>query len=141
MRSPRPQSTTGLYWLIITFVLLLIAASRLLRLHEFRLNPDEVWSVWQTFGTFDQILHWTPYDWPPLYYLTVGVWWRGTSLVPESLRLLSMLIFMLGAAFSYKIGQRLSGHGATGTIARSIARQAALLAAADRADEMCGQSK
>ncbi len=97
------------YWLIITALLLIISASRLLRLGEIQMNPDEIWSVWQTFGTPSQIIQWTPYDWPPLYYLLIGTWWRITSLIPESLRLLSMLIFLIGTTFTYKIGRRLGG--------------------------------
>ena len=91
-------------------VLLLVAASRLLRLNEIRMNPDEIWSVWQTFGTYQQILNWTPYDWPPLYYLVIGGWWRLTGLHPVGLRLLSLLVFMLGAAFLYRVGRRMFSH-------------------------------
>ncbi len=90
-------------WLAVTGVLLLVAASRLLRLHEIRMNPDEIWSVWQTFGTPQQILAWTPYDWPPLYYLIIGLWWRLTSLHPFALRLLSMLFFVVGTAAVYRV--------------------------------------
>lgn len=96
----------------ITAILLLIAASRLLRLDELRMNPDEIWSVWQTFGSFQQILDWTPYDWPPFYYLIVGGWWRITSLHPSALRLLSMLIFLIGAAFVYRSLRLMHSHRA-----------------------------
>src|SRR5687767_15824117 len=37
--------------LLIAAIFLLIAASRIVRLDYRELHPDEVWSVWQTFGT------------------------------------------------------------------------------------------
>ena len=54
--------------------LLILAASRLIALNGLELNTDEVWSIWQSFGTPEQIIRWTPYDWPPLYYLILGGW-------------------------------------------------------------------
>ena len=98
-----PKAKITRVWPVITGLLLLVAASRLLRLHEIRMNPDEIWSMWQTFGTPQQILAWTPYDWPPLYYLTIGLWWRLTSVHPFALRLLSMLFFLLGTAAVYRV--------------------------------------
>jgi len=99
-------------WLVILAVLLLIAASRFTRLDEMALNPDEIWSAWQTLGTPAQILEWTPYDWPPLYYLTLGAWRQLTSPYPTTLRVLSALAFMIGAAFVYRIMRRLRGSSA-----------------------------
>ncbi|MBZ0292107.1 MAG: glycosyltransferase family 39 protein [Anaerolineae bacterium] len=93
-------------------LVLLIAISRLLRLHELRMNPDEIWSVWQTFGSFQQILNWTPYDWPPLYYVIVGGWWRVAGLHPVALRLLSILVFLIGVAFIYRVMRLLQNHRA-----------------------------
>jgi hypothetical protein len=96
-------------WGAASAALLLIAASRLLRLNELPLNPDEIWSVWQTLGTPADILRWTPYDWPPGYYLTLGAWRSLTSLHSQSLRLLSVLAFMLGAAFVFRLLRRWRG--------------------------------
>jgi hypothetical protein len=104
------QRRQAVRWLLITLLLLLVAASRFTRLHELRMNPDEVWSVWQTFGTAQQILDWTPYDWPPLYYLATGLWWRLTAPHPEILRLLSVLVFMLGTACLYRLVRHLRDH-------------------------------
>ena len=44
----------------------------LLVLHQIRMGGDEIWSVWQSLGTPQQIMDWTPYDWTPGYYLTLG---------------------------------------------------------------------
>ncbi len=88
--------------------LLLLAASRISRLDDLRMNQDEIWAVWQTFGTPVQIVQWTPYDWPPLYYLTLGAWRALTDLHPVILRYLSALLFLLGAAFLYRAARRLA---------------------------------
>ncbi len=97
----------GRFWTLITVVLLFVAASRLLRLNDVALNPDEIWSVWQSLGTPTQVIQWTPYDWPPLYYLTLGAWRQVAGIYPVSLRLLSALIFPLGAVFLFRVMQRL----------------------------------
>lgn len=47
---------------LLTLTLLLVAASRLLRLDDLTMNPDEVWSIRQTFGSVGDILRWTPCD-------------------------------------------------------------------------------
>src|SRR5690606_4825880 len=48
---------------MLVVALLLIAAARTMRLTTFEMHHDEVWSVWQTFGTPAQIIDWTPFDW------------------------------------------------------------------------------
>ena len=73
------------------------------------MNPDEVWSVWQTFGTPEQIMHWTPYDWPPGYYLTLGLWRRLTGQHPIMLRYLSILAFLIGSSCLFRLSRRLHG--------------------------------
>mgnify|MGYP000400860976 CR=1 FL=1 len=101
-------------WIIFTatILLLLIAASRVLRLDSLGMNPDEVWSVWQTFGTPSQILRWTPYDWPPGYYLTLGLWRGLSGQHPIILRYLSVLAFLIGNSFLFRAVQRLRGTNA-----------------------------
>jgi len=100
-------------WVILTAAcLLLIAASRILRLSEMGMNPDEIWSVWQTFGTPMQIIQWTPNDWPPGYYLTLGAWRAFNGQHPIVLRYLSVLAFLIGSSFLLRVGRRLCGMGA-----------------------------
>jgi hypothetical protein len=101
-------------WIVIPLacMLVVIAASRIMRINEMAMYPDEVWSIWQTFGTPQQILAWTPYDWPPGYYLTLGAWRALTGAYPIVARYLSILAFMIGAASLYRVMRRLSGERA-----------------------------
>lgn len=92
---------------VLIVVLLIIAASRFLRLNDTPMHPDEIWSVWQTLGTPDQVLRWTPYDWPPGYFLTLMTWRHFTGIHPVALRLLSALAFLIGAAALYRAARRL----------------------------------
>lgn len=73
------------------------------------MNPDEIWSVWQTFGTPAEIIRWTPYDWPPGYYLALGAWRSVAGSYPAVLRAFSALVFMTGAAFMFRVMRRLRG--------------------------------
>jgi hypothetical protein len=93
-------------------LLLIIAASRIV--HFATLNPDvdEVWSIWQTFGTPQQILQWTPYDWPPTYYLILGTWKELVGIHPLVLRTLSLLAFLPGVAFFYRFSRRVFNENA-----------------------------
>jgi hypothetical protein len=104
-----PRSTVVL---LAGVILLLVAASRMLRLDELKMNQDEIWAVWQTLGSPAQIIRWTPYDWPPLYYLLLGAWRGLTGLHPIILRYSSVLIFLLGSAFLYRSARRLAGERA-----------------------------
>ncbi|MFN8451695.1 MAG: glycosyltransferase family 39 protein [Anaerolineae bacterium] len=99
--------------LLLALVLLLIAASRAFRLDATvtEVTVDEVWSVWQGLGTPDQIIQWTPYDWTPGYYLTLGAWRALVGLHPVALRWLSLLAFVIGAAALYRVARRLRGDG------------------------------
>jgi hypothetical protein len=100
------------FWIVITGLLLLVAASRLTRLTDLTMNRDEVWSVWQTFGTPTQIILWTPYDWPPLYYLALAAWRSVASMYPAALRAFSTLMFPLGAVFLFRVMRRWRGQQA-----------------------------
>lgn len=93
-------------WLLLTLVFLGIITSRLVRLDDMTMNRDEIWSVWQTLGTPQQIVQWTPYDWPPLYYLMLGAWRGVVGMVPAMLRALSALLFPVGAACIYRVMRR-----------------------------------
>ncbi|MBZ0279043.1 MAG: glycosyltransferase family 39 protein [Anaerolineae bacterium] len=100
-------------WIVLMGLLLLvISASRVTRIAEMTMNRDEVWSAWQTFGTPGEIIRWTPYDWPPLYYLTLGGWRALAGAQPVVLRYLSNLVFLIGAASLYRVGRRLRGDSA-----------------------------
>jgi hypothetical protein len=98
-------------WILFAVIalLLLIAASRVLRFGGLTMNPDEVWSVWQTFGTPGQILQWTPYDWPPGYYLSLGLWRGLSGQFPIILRYLNVLILVIGLSCLFRVVNRLRG--------------------------------
>ncbi|HVU11602.1 MAG TPA: glycosyltransferase family 39 protein, partial [Phototrophicaceae bacterium] len=96
----------------ITAVLLVVAASRIIHITSLTMNWDEVWSIWQTFGSASDIIRWTPPDWPPLYFLFVGAWKDYAGIEPVVLRVSSLLVSMLGAAFTYRAARRLGGERA-----------------------------
>ncbi|MDQ7035120.1 MAG: glycosyltransferase family 39 protein [Anaerolineae bacterium] len=90
-----------------TMTLLLIAASRLLLLADLSFDHDEVWSIWQTFGSPQEIIARTPFDWSPLFYLTLGAWRLLVGIRPIALRLSSVLAFMLSVALTYHLARKL----------------------------------
>lgn len=89
--------------LTITVVLLVIAASRITRLNTLEMDEDEIWSIWQTFGTPSQVVAWTPYDWSPAPYLTVWTWQALTGIHPFTVRLLTIYGFLLAMALLYRV--------------------------------------
>lgn len=97
------------YLFALVILLLVVFASRVVRLNTLQLDRDEVWSVWQTFGSPADIIKWTPYDWSPLYYLVVGFWRALTGIHPFVLRLLSVYTFMIAMTFLYRLTRRLYG--------------------------------
>lgn len=108
MNTNNPSRPVQQYSLIFLSVLLLIlAASRFIALHGLELNTDEVWSIWQSFGTPEQIICWTPYDWPPGYYLLLGGWKIFVGIQPFVYHYLSILIFLLSIALLYRVIRRL----------------------------------
>jgi hypothetical protein len=110
MQDVSSQTTRRLpslvFCLIAAAVLLIIAAGHILPLDTLELDIDEVWSIWQGFGSPAEIIRWTPYDWPWLYYLTLAGWQRLVGLDPLALRYLSVLAFMPGAALMFRVLRR-----------------------------------
>ncbi|MFC1960593.1 glycosyltransferase family 39 protein [Chloroflexota bacterium] len=93
-------------WLMVTsLVLLLIAAAHILLLDGMEIGGDEAWSIWQSLGTPAEIVSWSPYDWPPLYYVSLGLWRQVAGLHPLALRYLSVLIFLPGVVACYRVLQ------------------------------------
>ncbi len=97
---------------ILTLVLLLIAASRAIRINDFQLDNDEIWSIWQTMGTPQQIIQWTSPTENPLYFLLLGAWKTVAGFDPFILRYLSLLISLPGTVFMYRAIRRIQGHSA-----------------------------
>lgn len=84
-------------------ILLLLAASRIVRFNSMEMHVDEIWSIWQTFGTPEQVILRTPYDWTPLYYVLLGGWKEVAGIHPFALRTLSLFIFLVGSAALYRV--------------------------------------
>src|SRR5690606_29013028 len=100
-------------------LLLLIVGSRLIQMRPLDAHPDEIWSTCQSLGSAQEILRWTPYDWPPGYYLTLGAWQGLVGSDILLLRWLSIMAFLLGASFFYRGLLHIRNHQAAliGTLA------------------------
>jgi hypothetical protein len=113
VRSRLTELTGPRYQVIlVAAILVLLTATRLVRLPGLEMDFDEIWSVWQTFGSPLQIIRWTPYDWPPLSYLLIGLWRGLVGIHPFVVRLLSVYVFLLGAAMLYRVTVKLFGQRA-----------------------------
>src|SRR5258707_3563735 len=93
--------------ILLTGLLLLIAASRIPRLRTLPMDEDEVWTAWQTLGTPAQIVSWTPYHWSPTSYLIFGAWNWLSGINPLTMRLLPIFVFLISIALLYRIVRRL----------------------------------
>lgn len=98
--------------LAISLTLILIALSRMHHFNVIDLEPDEVWSVWQTMGSPVQIVAWTPFDWGPLFYLLLGGWRALTGINPDILRVFPVLLCLVGCAGMFRLGKFIGGNGA-----------------------------
>ena len=105
-----PENRTWLRPLALAGLLLAIVAARVLRFGAIFLRHDEFWSIWQGYGKFFDVLRWTPFDWPPLYYLVLDGWVGLVGIHAFSLRYLSVLMFLVGVASLYQILRRNAGH-------------------------------
>ncbi len=89
-------------------VLLLLAAAVGRALHlRLPLDNDEIWTVWQTFGTPEQIIQWTSPTETPLYFLILGGWRELAGFHPVILRWLTLLLALPAAPCLYRAARRL----------------------------------
>lgn len=93
----------------LVIIFLVIFGSRIGRFSTLNLQKDEVWSVWQTLGTVQETVQWTPYDWSPAYYLIIYGWRTLTGIDPFTLRVFTVLVMLLTAAVMYRVARRLFG--------------------------------
>jgi len=92
-----------------TALFLLLFLSRLIHFHGLEMHTDEIWSIWQSYGTPQQILQWTPYDWPPLYFLLIAGWKELVGIQPFVLRILTAFIYMIAMTALFRVMWRLRG--------------------------------
>ena len=107
-----PDNRAWLRPLVLAGLLLAIAAARILQLQDFYFTRDESWAVWQGFGTWSDVIRWTSFDWPPLYFLILDFWVEVVGLQPLALRLLSVYCFLIGAGCFYQILKKHGGSSA-----------------------------
>jgi hypothetical protein len=93
--------------LVITTLLLLIFASRALQINRMQFHQDEARSAMRMFGKPAQIIAWQPPDWPALHNILLGFWQTFVGPLPFALRSLSVFMFLLGAAMTYRTARRL----------------------------------
>ena len=103
--SRKLVNQTAALWrsLALSVLFLAIIAARLLYIAEINLHVDELWSIWQGFGSISDLIRWNPYDWPPLYFIILDFWVEIVGLDPLALRYLSVLFFLIGSAFLYRV--------------------------------------
>ena len=103
--SRKLVNQTAALWrsLALSALFLAIIAARLLHIAEINLHVDELWSIWQGFGSIADLIRWNPYDWPPLYFIILDFWVEIVGLDPLALRYLSVLFFLIGSAFLYRV--------------------------------------
>lgn len=107
---------------VMTALLLLVAASRIMRIGSFPLDNDEVWTIWQTFGAPDEIIRWTSPTETPLYILLLGAWKSLVGMHPELLRTFSLLLALPGVALMYRAARR--DYGAAAGVLAALAYSA-----------------
>ncbi|GAB1420615.1 hypothetical protein MASR2M15_07230 [Anaerolineales bacterium] len=93
--------------------------SRVILFNQLELNHDEVWHIWQTSDSLENVFRWLPYDWPPLYFILMWGWQNLVGMHPFVHHLMSTLIFMLAAALMYQLAFKI--------FAKSSAAWAAML--------------
>ncbi len=104
--NPIKLTNTHRHLWLLTALLALVFFSRMVFLGQRQFNYDEVWHAWHTSSTFDNLLLWMPYDWPPLYFVILWMWQGLTGGDPLTLRYSSVLIFLLACAAVYQLGRR-----------------------------------
>src|SRR5689334_12400831 len=100
-----------LFWGMVG-VLLIVAAGLILRLRTLKFDNDEIWEIWQTFGTPQQIIYWTSPSEYPTYMLILGAWKNLVGLHPYILHYLTILLSLPAPAFMYRAVRRIAGHWA-----------------------------
>ncbi len=105
---PRTQRIRRMLLLVPLF--LLLALTRIPRTLDASMDWDEIYTVWQSFGSLDQVVGWVPYDWPPLHYAIVWFWQNLVGPHPFVQRYFSTLVLFLGTAFMFALVRKITKH-------------------------------
>lgn len=103
------QSSRTLSFWILVGLMLLVSLSRAAHSSELPLDNDEIWEVWQTFGTPEQIIQWTSPTEYPTYMLMLGGWKEIVGFHPIVLRYFSALLALPALALMYRAVRRSKG--------------------------------
>ncbi|HYO89713.1 MAG TPA: hypothetical protein VER79_13775, partial [Candidatus Limnocylindrales bacterium] len=95
----------------MTGLLLLVMLTRIPGLSTLQLDPDEVWSVWQSVDSPALTILRTPYDWMPTYFLMMGAWTSMASSHPLAVLMFALLVFTISVPCAYQAGRILGGRG------------------------------
>ena len=87
----------------LALLLLLLAAVRILSLQDVTPSFDEMNILYHLDGNLYEVYRWTPYDWPPLHFLSLSIWEDLVGRNPFALRIFSLLCFMVSAACFFQI--------------------------------------
>ncbi len=88
---------------------LLIAAFALIRhANDLSMWYDEVWTIFHSSGTLEQIVRDRDLSWPPGYYLVLHAWTRLLGMNDLVVRMLNVLSGLLGTACMIQAGRSLS---------------------------------
>ncbi len=89
--------------------ILLIAAFALIRhANDLSMWYDEVWTIFHSTGTLEQIVRDRDLSWPPGYYLLLHAWIKLLGMNDFVVRVLNVLSGMMGTACMIQAGRALS---------------------------------
>jgi len=110
LATPPSHTQRVRHLLLFVPLFLLLALTRIPRTLGTSMDWDEIYTVWQSFGSLDQVVGWVPYDWPPLHYVIVWFWQNLVGPHPFVQRYLSTLVLFLGTAFMVALVRKITKH-------------------------------
>lgn len=92
---------------ITTLILLIVSVAILIHVDDLSMWYDELFSIFHSSGTAEQILRDRDVNWPPFYYLSLNIWIHTVGAHDIGLRLLSGFAGILATACVYQISRYL----------------------------------
>jgi hypothetical protein len=93
-------------------VLLITAAAIFSHLNNLSMWYDELFTVYHSKGSLEQVLRDRDISWPPLYYVFTSLWIDIAGINDVVVKMVSALPAMIGTAIMYRVGRRLYGPSA-----------------------------